>query len=709
MNGQFSGIRSRNVLLAAAVAAILSPIQVATAAEVDTSEWKCTQCPFQEGGEASVRLGYGDVSEDAAKFADYTGLDGGGYVIADVAGRTRTESGWYLDYEGRKLGLDSRDGVMTIGKEGVFKASLSYDAITKRTYDDTMSPFTLSQATGDRLSLPTGWVRGSTTAGMTQLASTLKPVDIGHDREKAGLSLDWRLSKSFGLFAKFSREDKEGNRVGTAGNFTTALQMPEPIDSATDSYEFGFNWTGKAAHARLSYYVQKFDNQVNGVTWDNPFTTFTATTGRMATSPDNESKQLVLSAGVRLALDTSLGFKAVMGSVSQDAALLPYTITAGLSPGALPRASLNGDLSVNHYALTMSSRPFDKIRVRGAVRFDERKDDTPSITFANGYVESDLGLMAGSITPERYSYKRRQGELEGEYEVLDGIKLFVGMRGEELKRTNQDVDKTTEGTGYSGLRILPAAGVSLTMRIGETHRDAADARTPESWENANFWKYNQANRDRDFLDVKLAWTPAESVTVSLDGSAANDAYTLSPYGLKEGNDRRVAANIAWMPKEGLTVYADGGYQVMEATQTNQSGTPLSTWTAEHKDVYKTLGLGAKWTNIGDKWDVSIDYARAESTGEIDTMAGTASSFPDNTTDFRSLRIGVAYRVNEALRVGLGYRQEKLESADWALQGLQPATVATLLALGADPYNYDVDVISLSFRYDFGGPKSEKGE
>lgn len=705
MNGPKDNMKgSRNPLLAGAVAAILSPLQAALPAEVDTSQWKCERCPFQAGSEATVTVGALDVSESSAKFGDYTGLDqSGGYAIADVKGKSRAGSGWYLAYEGRRLGLDSRDAAVTIGKEGIFSTRLTYDAIPKRTFDDTATPFSIGSS-GDQLSLPATWVRASTTGGMTSLNAALQPIDIGHDRESAGVAFNLRLSKAFGAFANFRREDKEGVGYGGVGNFTTALQIPEPIDSTTDSYELGVQWKGESAFARLSYSVQKYDNALNSLTWDNPYVAFNgATTGRMATAPGNEMEQIVFSAGARFAYDTSIGFNASLGMLSQDAALLPFTTNAGLSPGALPRASLNGDADVNHYGLTLATHPFDRIRVRGSAAYDERKDNTDPITFANGYVESDMVSIPGAITPERYDYKRLRGEIEGEYRLYDKVRLFAGARGEELKRTEQDVNKTTEGTGYSGVRLSGFGGVTLVLRIGETHKDAADLRTPESWENPSFWKYNLANRDRDFGDVKLSWAPAANVTLALDGQIANDIYRRSPYGLKSGSDRRGAVNVTWMPKEGLSIYGDAAYQEIKAEQTNVGGTPPNPWAATHKDTYRTLGLGAKYTGIADKWDLQLDLAKAKSEGDITTITG---AFPRTDSEFTSARFVVYYQVNDALKLGAGVRYEKLETSDWALEGVQPATLATLLALGADPYNYDLQVISFTMRYDFGGPKAE---
>ena len=703
MNGPKQNMKgSRNLLLAGAVAAILSPVRSALPADVDTSEWKCERCPFQVGSDVIATVGAGTVDDSSAKFGDYTGLDqSGGYAIADVNGKSRAESGWYVAYEGHKLGLDSRDATVTIGKEGIFSARLFYDAIPKRTFDDTATPFSIG-STNDQLFLPAAWVDAGTTSAMTYLNTALQPIDIGHDRESAGVAFDMRLSKAFGAFANIRREEKEGVGYAGVGNFTTALQIPEPIDSTIDSYELGVQWKGESAFARLSYFVQKYGNSLDGLTWDNPYVPFNgATTGRKALAPDNESKQVVLSAGAHFAWDTSIGFNALLGSLSQDAALLPFTTNAGLSPGALPRASLNGDADVNHYGLTLATHPFDRIRVRGSAAYDERKDKTSPITFANGYVESDMFSIPGSITPERYDYKRLRGEIEGEYRLYDKVRLFVGARGEELKRTEQDVDKTTEGTGYSGVRLSGLGGATLVLRIGETHKNAADLRTPESWENPLFWKYNLANRDRDFGDVKLSYAPAKSVTLALDGQIANDVYRKSFFGLKKGSDRRGAFNVAWMPKEGLSVYGDAAYQQIKAEQTNVGGTPANEWAATHKDIYRTLGLGAKYMGIADKWDLQFDLAKAKSEGEINTITG---AFPRNESEFKSARFAVYYQMNDALKLGAGVRFEKLETSDWALQGVQPATVATLLALGADPYNYDVRVISFTVRYNFGGPQ-----
>jgi hypothetical protein len=49
--------------------------------------------------------------------------------------------------------------------------------------------------------------------------------------------------------------------------------------------------------------------------------------------------------------------------------------------------------------------------------------------------------------------------------------------------------------------------------------------------------------------------------------------------------------------------------------------------------------------------------------------------------------------------------ETLSTRDWSYVS-DPAGMPTVLGMGVDPYNYDVNYVTLSMRYRFGGPKPE---
>ena len=55
-----------------------------------------------------------------------------------------------------------------------------------------------------------------------------------------------------------------------------------------------------------------------------------------------------------------------------------------------------------------------------------------------------------------------------------------------------------------------------------------------------------------------------------------------------------------------------------------------------------------------------------------------------------------YRWSPALTLRTTLRYEHFDADDWQLDGVEPATVPTLLSLGADAYDYDVTLFELAF-------------
>jgi len=47
------------------------------------------------------------------------------------------------------------------------------------------------------------------------------------------------------------------------------------------------------------------------------------------------------------------------------------------------------------------------------------------------------------------------------------------------------------------------------------------------------------------------------------------------------------------------------------------------------------------------------------------------------------------------------RYENLPTEDWALEGVEPDTLPTVLGLGARPYDDEVWMVGISFRYFLG--------
>ncbi|MCG8370976.1 MAG: MtrB/PioB family outer membrane beta-barrel protein, partial [Proteobacteria bacterium] len=110
-------------------------------AQVDTSDWACESCPFDAGYRATIDAGATAVSDDAARYGNYTGHDEKG-AYADVGARGRYNGdGYRVDYALEDLGLDSRAFELTVGSEGVFEVHVGYRELPFRRFDTSSTIF----------------------------------------------------------------------------------------------------------------------------------------------------------------------------------------------------------------------------------------------------------------------------------------------------------------------------------------------------------------------------------------------------------------------------------------------------------------------------------------------------------------------------------------------------------------------------------------
>src|SRR5215510_12557128 len=169
------------LLLVAAIAPVMRA-DAEDASAVDTSRWTCKYCPYEEAGfMLTPNVGVGYVSDDSAKFGEYTGMDEQGtYVIADVDGRYRGKEGLWLDLSAVDLGLDSRFFGLEGGRQGEYQLHLSYKQLPHNISDTATAPFLDIGTTS--LALPSNWIPASTTDAMTALDASLRGTDFDTER-----------------------------------------------------------------------------------------------------------------------------------------------------------------------------------------------------------------------------------------------------------------------------------------------------------------------------------------------------------------------------------------------------------------------------------------------------------------------------------------------------------------------------------------------
>ena len=692
-------VKSRRALIAPWV--LLAP--AVSLAQVDTSDWECESCPFDQGYRAEVSVGATDVSDDAVRFGNYTGYDEKGtYGNLDAKGRYNSD-GYRLDYLVEDLGLDSRVFELSGGKQGVFGFRLGYREIPFRRFDTTSTVF--NQSSGDTLTLPSGWVPASTTGAMTQLEPSLQQRIIGTDRQIVDLGGNWTPGEAFRLFADFSRQNRDGIDITSAGSYTQAAFLPRWIDYETDQVDAGVQYRSDSISLTLAYYGSFFTNKNPSLTWETPFLTAPgATSLRMAREPDNDFSQISLSGKYLVPTwDTTLAFLVASGRGEQNQQLLPYTINPNISAGALPSDSLNAKVNTINYSFTVTTRPVDKLRVKFGYRYDERDNNTPIFDWTRVILDA---VPTGDVEQNiPYSYDRMHTTVSGEYAFNRKLRVSAGYERKEINRDYQEVAEQTTDLGWGQIRWQPVMWLDLRAKGGASQRGIDrynDSVATNLGQNPLMRKYYLAYRYREFGEVVAAISPADK-PVSLSASIlwADDDYKESLVGLNGSEEMRSTLDLSWAINESAAVYLVFGHDSIDAHQTGSEQFGWWDWSAFHEDRFDHVGIGMTYRPADSKFDFSFDYNRGngETTISLDSLSGGPSSLPKLESTLDSASAEMSYEFSDRLEGTFNLRYERFDLKDWAL--VSQTTLPTVLTLGAQPYDYDVYAVGLGFRYRFG--------
>ncbi len=702
---------NRSTTLSLAIASILfagavQAQEAAAPAAPDTSTWTCKKCPFPSGYDGSAELGAGYLSDDSAAFGDGTGLDQkGGYVVAGAEGKAVKESGYTLSYDLRNLGLDSRSASIAGGKQGAYDFGLFYDRVPRRITDTAQTIY--SGNGGSNLTLPGGWTTGGNTQLLPDLADSLHRVDVGFDRDRYGASADFWTGKNFAFNVDYKHDERDGTRPVLGSFGSVAVQMLRPVSDSTDRLNASARYEASRWFAQVGYYASIYSNDASKLRFENPYNAFVpgGDVGQMALEPDNEYQELAFSAGIHgLPGNTVIGISAATGEGTQDAKYLPYTINPNLALDALPASNLDGKVKVNRADLTVSSRPLDRLRLRGALAWDERKNDTNQRLYTS-IVHTDLFPVADDRLNPVYGYDRLRLTGSADFDVFRV--LSVGLGGEyktlDRKGTKQEVSSETTQDGYGRIQYRPNGYLGIVAKGGVEERD------PDKYDasigvalgqNPLMRKYSLAYRYRSYgeLLANLALGPLP-LTLSANAFYADDSYLQSDLGLVSGLDRRYGLDLTWAINDKVSAYASGGKEKIASKTRGSSTFSSADWRGRMSDDYETWGAGVH-ARVADKLNLSLDYSygKGDSNTAIDGVS--AGAFPAVTSKLDTLRADATWTLTKRTDLVFSWWHEKLKTSDWAIQGIEPSTLPTVLALGYDPYNYNVDYVTASVRYYF---------
>ena len=699
-------MKTSNQLLLLGMLSALSTAALADDAKgaADTSQWKCESCKFEDSFSATVEVGAASVSDQSAKFGDFTGLNkDGGYFIGNGSASYRSkDSGEYWKLNASNLGLDSRSIDAEGGQQGRYKLLLNYDEIPHYFADDAQTPF-LGHG-GAALTLPPGFVRAGTTDTMTSLAGSLQTVDIGTKRKRLGVGASWLPDSDWEYAVSFRHETKDGTKRTAGSFFVDTAQLIEPVDYVTDQIDASATYAGKKFQLKLAYYGSKFRNSNESLTWANPYATpvFLATfpnsaSGQLALPPDNEFHQIQASAGYQFTAQTRGTADIAVGRMTQDSSLLQYGTAV---PG--PGGSVNGRAKTFDAALKLSSAVTDKMRLNAVYTHNNRDNDTPQSLYSVYVTDMFPGTPRTNLP---YGIKQDKLKLSGDYRITENLRGALGADFDSRKRTFAEVDKTRENTvwGKAATRLVDMVDLALKLAHGERNNSGSfqpiTGITPP--ENPLLRRYNLANRKRDTASARADIAVSERISVSLGADSSEDKYSDTTIGLTNGREFDLNGDISMVVTEQTSLHFFANHQEIKSKQAGSQAFATPDWSANNKDTIDFFGLGIKHAAIKNKLDIGADYSITHSRSEINVNTGvSAPGFPALTTSLDSLKLYATYRLQENVSLEAGYWYEHYDSKDWMLDGVLPSTVPNVLALGLQAPQYHVDVLKLSVKYKF---------
>ena len=680
---------------------MVPPVAFAQQEMPDVSKWQCNLCKFEQGASGSIEAGAGNVSNGSAKFGDYTGLnEKGGYFIGEATSRYRGADGMYWNVRASDIGLDSRSASLEGGRQGAYRLFLDSDAIPRYTTETARTPFLGSG--GTVLALPAGFPAAST--GLMPLAATLQPAELESKRTRLGLGASWLPIDHWQFDVGYRRDTKDGTKRASGAFFVTAAQMVEPMSSVTDQVDISASYSRGKLQARFAYYASRFRNDVNSLTWQNPFTIPAfpgALAGQLAAAPDNQFHQFSASVGYQFTDRTRASADFAWGRMTQDDGFLAPTLNATLAVPALPGASLNARAKTLNANVRVNSRITDDLRVNASYSRDERDNQTRQAVYP--WVTTDL-FLALPRTNLPYSFEQDRLKLSADYRISPLLRAAAGLDQDWRKYTFQQFRKTDETAAWAKANWRALENLDLSLKLAGSERrnsgyQAVDPVVPP--ENPLLRIYSLANRSRETVAVRADLAATEAIQVGLGINTSKDRYRDTSIGLTNGREYSLNGDVSAMLTEQTSVNLFANHQVIRSSQAGSQAFANPDWSAENRDTVDVLGVGLKHGAIKNKLDLGADFVYTRTRGAIRVDAGVSDPpFPDFTTTMHGLKLYFTYRVDAQWSVNGGYWHERYRSANWMLDGVAPATVPNLLTFGEQAPQYRVNVVRLSARYSF---------
>jgi len=725
--------------------------------------------PFKIGGfnlegfaEAGVRFfGERPTQKESAKFEEYRDINQGLYLQGLWLRFYTPDEKYSGEFGGRQWGLQDQEYRLSFERLGRWEVGFDWDQM--RHVFSTNGRTILNETSRGVFALPNPRPAISTYNN----GRTIDDISVRWDT--AHMYFKLHPTEETDLVAEYTRTHKDGERpfgmaFGSPGG--NAFEILQPIEHTIHDFRLRGTWATERWQLQAAYALSVFVNDLSFVRADNPcqpaagaFPPCAAgdvgTTKQFGTAslpPNNMAHTFSLQGGVNLPLRTRISSNFTYSIRLQNDDFLPQTSTNGLvnaNPSlALPQKSLHGNVQIVLFNLNATSRPLPiPVTFTAKYRLYDLIDDSDVVRFSDFIINDQNAITRGPQFSQRFSYMRQNGDLDGRWQVARPLALTLGTGWERWDRSiTREVPTSDEFYAKAAVDANPTDWLMVratyqpsfkridrynTSALAQAEQDAAPGELGQSY---LLRKYDEADRNRQRVDLMVQITPTETLTITPTASYKYDDYIASGLlhdsknqgpaegkamlGLQTAVSWSAGMDINWAPVERLSFAAGYVHESIfqkQRSRTRPPDTPALDWISDNTDTVDTYHASMTAKLIPSKLDLKFAGNYSYALGRVETWnpSGTGSTVFNATPTAQARRLPafedsllrleaiLRYRFSQAWSASLNYAYEAFRKHDWRTDTINPFVPgSSAVYLGNDLKNYEAHIFGVTVGYVF---------
>jgi len=486
---------------------------------------------------------------------------------------------------------------------------------------------------------------------------------------------------NFDVGVTYFHERRSGTRAanGTSFGFNNVVETPEPLLYITQDFAVNGAYKADWGTLRAAVRFNDFKNTFDTFTFDNPFRITDAADnpvfGRTSLPPDNKAVMESVGAAFKIGQRSRLSADLAFGQWTQNKdAFMPWTTNTLLvmpngqqAVGApLPATALDGKIDTLALTAFFNTRLTDDLGLTARYRRYDNDNKTPRITLDQGYARFDGSWVANPRISVPYGYTNDTLDAFANYN-LGAVGLEAGWKYNRMERTFRETESTSENV-FRAAADYRRGGIALRGigEFGSRDYDNYDAAFSEDASFVNpgapanqtvLRRYDQAKRDLTRLGAQVEYAPDSGkfgafasythtkFSYDQDPVPCEDVEDFpgqevfcpggqqTPLGLVHDKYDSFTVEANLHPGDRVNVYAFYTWEDGDILQDGrQSGSTVNfatndVWTANITTKGNSVGAGADFTIVPDKWSASLfaRYQEVDGSNQLSLLPGFSTA------------------------------------------------------------------------------------